>query len=306
MTANYKVKFVAKLLLICYYFGQIGCSFTFKYNSAINSAEHSKIITFLLAFPRFLITPLILFFCWRDVTLQDSFGDLTFFFQISSVAVVSIFVSIRQLKNSENYTNLLNKTLQIIREMKILNIEVFTEISFLLFVIVKCFINLSLAIFYIHSLFRQDDFFGLVLNTILLFMVLGIENFFSFTFLGFLITASILESFGKHLKSIHSLKDLNNFLKILTNFRNLFEEFIRITEFDIFLILVYYFQSIAASLMWFTYSPEFWFDAIYSINALIFLLMFNFVADKIIRLSKFQDYGSPKFLTNDSMVVSKK
>lgn len=306
--ANFKTRLSAKLIIIIYYIGRLSGAYLFDYQSSCQSVTHSRTLTICFTCIRIIYIPVFLYLSYVEEPKDFTFEHSTYFLTMISITLISISIAFKQLRSAKNYSNLLNQSFKVLKEFRNLvkNDEFFTQNIIIFFLILKTFLNLFIFIvFFPRAIIKYRlNLISLIKNFILVYMPFGIDYYFSLNFLLMFSAASVLENLQKHLDSIYSLKDLNEFLILLRKFHKLFLEFARLTEFDIFLIFCYYFSSITYSLMWFADDFENWVDIFYTCNATLSLLIFNITADNIIRFSKFKDFGSSKYLTNDSLVVS--
>lgn len=298
---NFKVRLCAKLLIFNYYLGRASGACTFKYQADIHSTRSSRPTEILVALLRISLVPL--FFCLAYIDDPHSFSmeEKNFLTSISTIALASILVSTKQVISGEKYSRLINKAIQLQRGIKSLgsNQELLTQTFFVVLLAVKMVLNAFILIVYM-----PESVHHLKINLLLAYNVFGVEIFLGFPFLGLLVTASSLETLGKSMNNIRSLKDLDRFAKVSQELHNVFLEFVQLTEWDIFLLMCYYTSAIATSLVWYTQDTENWIDVAYTIYATIYLLMFNLTADKILKYSQLRNFESSKFLTNDSMAVS--
>lgn len=304
--ANLKEHLCAKIILLLYWIGRISGAFQFTYQSNTRqSTGFSKPATILLNVLRILMVPIFFFLSYLgDPKLL---GNITFVTNMSTISLVNILISIKQIASAEKYSQLVNKTMKVAENIRNLenNEDVFTQIFFVVLLVTKTLLNLFIVLFYgPYLIFTNKAVILDVAHVFIVYIELGIEFFFTYSFLGLLVTASLLENLGRHLNNIRSLKDLKQFSKVSKEFHNVFIEFVEITEWDIFLLMVYYTSTIATSLMWFAQDSENWIDITYTIYATIFLLMFNVTADNILKYSRYRFFSSSKMLTNDSIEVS--
>lgn len=307
---HFRVRLCAKQLLLLYYLGRISGACSFVYQSGSQSTRYTKLLTIFFVVLKTLI---VLAFLALSLSNEPELYNLqtntsnTFITNMSTIVLVSVLVSIKQLVSAEKYSKLFNEAKLVWR--KIQNLEsnqelLFTQTFFVVFLTTKATLNTFILIIYVPLFAYHNEPVPFLTNTLLIYLEFSIECFFTFPFIGLLVTASLLETLGKNLNNISTIRDLDRYSRVSKEFHSLFLEFVQLTEWDIFLLMAYYTSTIATSLMWYAQDSENWFDASYAIYATIFLLMFNVTADTILRYSRYREFGSSRFLTNDSMTVS--
>lgn len=300
-----------KILHLLYLIGKLLGIVVFIYDRRLHQAKISR--THQVLFPAIRSTNIVLY-VFFVIELYSQYEKILykviFSVQRGIILTISILLIISQTTQSKKYISILNNTFKMIDALKTkLRSENFFDGTFFLFFSVKTLTNVYVIIADIPYILNSEYSWVhrlFILNMIVV-MVANL-TFFNFAFLGLLVTSAFQNNFYTYFQQCKKIKDFEEFSQIYTQFKEVFRSFVRLTQFQFLLAIVFYMVNIGALLGLIIFNRE-EYDRSLSVMGwqfclLIDLMIFNMAADLVDKTSRKMNFYKVDFLCNDSLEVN--